>query len=189
MQVKLRALADIPVLSGALNGRTMLGKLLELAAAEPAQPEPLFLDFAGVYVATSVYLRESVMALRDIIRGRHSMLYPVIANANETVREELLEVLKSRGSAVMACALSGEGEVTQAVPLGELDPKQGVTFKIVHEGGLTDAADLMRKYGAAEGIKQTAWNNRLAALAALGLVVELSEGRAKRYRPLFAPTS
>lgn len=186
MQLKLRALADIPVLSGALNGRNMLGKLLELTATEPANPGPLFLDFAGVYVATSSFLRESVIALRDIIRGRRSMLYPVIANANEAVSEELLEVLHARGSVIMACKLAADGAVTHAAPLGELDPKQGVTFKIVHECGLTDAADLMRKYGEAEGIKQTAWNNRLSALAALGLVVELSEGRAKRYRPLFA---
>ncbi len=188
MQLKLRALAEIPVLSGAQNGRTMLGKLLELSAIEPPAPEPLFLDFAGVYVATGSYLRESVIALRDIIRGRHSRFYPVIANANETVREELLEVLKSRGSAIMGCTLSADGAVTDAAPLGELDPKQGVTFKLVHDNGLTDAARLMRDHGAAEGVRQTAWNNRLAALAALGLVVELSEGRAKRYRPLFAAT-
>jgi hypothetical protein len=43
----------------------------------------------------------------------------------------------------------------------------------------------MREHGESEGVKQTAWNNRLVALAAMGLVVELSEGRAKRYRPLF----
>jgi len=43
----------------------------------------------------------------------------------------------------------------------------------------------MREHGESEGVKQTAWNNRLAALAGLGLVVELSQGRAKRYRPLF----
>ncbi|SRR5579862_1079162 len=186
MQLKLRALAEIPVLSGAQNGRAMLGKLLDAVATEPAEPEPLFLDFAGVYVATSSYLRESVIALRDIIRGRHSRLYPVIANANETVSEELLEVLKSRGSAIMACKLAADGAVSEAAPLGELDPKQGITFKLVAEGGTTDAAQLMRQHGAAEGIRQTAWNNRLAALATLGLVVELSEGRAKRYRPLFA---
>jgi hypothetical protein len=34
-------------------------------------------------------------------------------------------------------------------------------------------------------VKQTAWNNRLSALAMSGLVVELSEGRSKRYKPMF----
>jgi hypothetical protein len=186
MRLKLRDLAEIPVLSGALNGRNMLGKLLESTATEPADPEPLFLDFTGIYVATSSFLRESVVALRDVIRGRHSKLYPVIANANEAVTEELLEVLRARGSVIMTCKLAADDTVTNGAPLGELDPKQGVTFKMVNDWGLTDAADLMRRYGEVEGIKQTAWNNRLSALAALGLIVELSEGRAKRYRRLFA---
>jgi hypothetical protein len=43
----------------------------------------------------------------------------------------------------------------------------------------------MRNYGESEGVQQTAWNNRLAGLANLGLIVELSQGRARRYRPLF----
>ncbi len=68
------------------------------------------------------------------------------------------------------------------MPLGDLDPKQRVTFDLVCERGETDAAELMRQYGGTK--TQTAWNNRLAALAALGLVVEMSQGRAKRYKPL-----
>ena len=43
----------------------------------------------------------------------------------------------------------------------------------------------MRDYGKRKGVQQTAWNNRLAALAAVGLVVEVSAGRTKRYKPLF----
>ena len=109
----------------------------------------------------------------------------MIANANEAVREELLEALRARGGAIMACAVAETGTVSAAAPLGELDPKQQATFRLVQEIGIADAAGLMRQYGEAEGIKQTAWNNRLSALAALGLVIELSEGRAKRYRPLF----
>ena len=50
---------------------------------------------------------------------------------------------------------------------------------------VTDAAQLMREHGETENVKQTAWNNRLAALTSLGLVVELSAGRAKKYRALF----
>ena len=60
------------VLSGALNGRSAFGRLLPFVVAEPNQPEPLFLDFGGIEVATASYLRESVLALRDVIRGRDS---------------------------------------------------------------------------------------------------------------------
>ena len=35
-----------------------------------------------------------------------------------------------------------------------------------------------------EKVGHTAWNNRLAALAGKGVVVETQHGRAKRYRPL-----
>ena len=44
----------------------------------------------------------------------------------------------------------------------------------------------MHEHGQGEKVKQTAWNNRLAALANLGLILELNQGRAKRYRTLFA---
>ncbi len=77
----------------------------------------------------------------------------------------------------------------EASPLGELDPKQRLTFDLVCEHGETDAGALMRSYGESEGLKHaTAWNNRLASLASRGLVIEQSYGRAKRYRPLFAGT-
>jgi hypothetical protein len=89
----------------------------------------------------------------------------------------------------MACITSGKGAVSEAAPIGELDPKQRLTFDLVHQHGETDAGALMRTYGASEGLKHTtAWNNRLTALAARGLVIEESHGRAKRYRPLFERT-
>jgi hypothetical protein len=43
----------------------------------------------------------------------------------------------------------------------------------------------MKENGKSEHVKQTAWNNRLAALSTLGLVIEINQGRAKKYRPLF----
>ena len=90
------------------------------------------------------------------------------------------------GDALMLCTLDETGQVHEPHLAGDLDPKQRVTFNLVRERGETDAAELMREHGESQkGSKQTAWNNRLVALAAMGLVVELSEGRAKRYRPLF----
>jgi hypothetical protein len=64
------------------------------------------------------------------------------------------------------------------------DPKQKLTFEAVSERGETDAGELMRQNG--EGLKHaTAWNNRLSSLATMGLIVEISRGRSKRYRSLF----
>lgn len=189
MKINLAELSGTSVLAGALNGRTALNRLLAETTTEPDSPEPLFLDFSGIEVATASFLRESVLAFRDIVRGRRSGFYPVVANANELVRDELIELLRSRGDVLMTCGLDEDGTVVEASPIGELDPKQRLTFDLVREHGETDAGALMRSYGESEGLKHTtAWNNRLASLASRGLVIEQSHGRAKRYRPLFAGT-
>lgn len=185
MRINLSETTGSTILSGALSGRRTLTALLDAVGKEPRTPEPVFLDFTGIKVATASYLRESVLAFRDVIRGRRSNLYPVIANASDEVRDELEELLRPRGDVLMTCVLDQRGRVSQPALIGDLDPKQKVTFDLVRERGETDAGELMRDYGEREGVKQTAWNNRLAALAALGLVVELPQGRAKRYKPLF----
>jgi hypothetical protein len=164
----------------------MFSTLIKESLAEPSSPEPIFLDFSDVEVATASYLRESVLAFRDFVRGRRSMLYPVVANANAAVRDELMELLRSRGDAIMACKLTADGEVIEFGLIGNLEPKQQLTYDLVNQRGETDAGELMRELGQSEGMQYTtAWNNRLASLAAIGVVVEMTQGRAKRYRPLF----
>jgi len=175
------------VLAGALGGKAAFEALLSELSAEPGEPETVFVDFAHVEVATASFLRESVLALRDYLRSRRSNHYPIVANANSVVLEELVELLRPRGDAVMTCSLDARNEVSALVPIGILDPKQRQTFELVLKHGETDAGTLMRLYGESEGTKHTtAWNNRLASLATLGLVIEQANGRAKRYRPLLA---
>jgi hypothetical protein len=176
------------ILAGALHGKEAFGALLKETASEPLLgPEPLFLDFSKVQVATASFLRESVLAFRDHVRGRRSGYYPVITNANAEVRDELTELTNNRGDALMVCTLTTDHCVQNVRLLGDLHPKQKITFDLVQERGETDASELMRDYGARERVNQTtAWNNRLSALASLGLVVEVSHGRNKRYRRLFA---
>ncbi|SMH62823.1 hypothetical protein [Azospirillum agricola] len=189
MKIDIKELGGSSVLAGALNGRAMLNRLLDATSAEAAKPIPIFLDFSGIEVATASFLRESILAFRNIVRGRRSQYYPLVANADPIVQDELLEILKPRGDVLMTCILTEDGTVGAAMPLGELDPKQRLTFDLVHERGETDAGALMRDFGESEGVKHTtAWNNRLASLAALGLIIEQSQGRSKRYRPLFEGT-
>jgi hypothetical protein len=185
MRIHMSKLGNSEVLAGAINGRKVLAKLLELAEKEPTTPEQIFLDFAGVSVATASFLRETVLAYRDTVRRRRSNLYPVVANANQVVEDELKVLVSSDADVLMLCQLDAKGQPRQPRLLGKLDPKQRLTFDLVQKRRETDAAELMREHRDTEGVKQTAWNNRLSALANMGLVVELSEGRAKRYRPLF----
>jgi hypothetical protein len=176
---------DGPVLAGAINGRKAFARLLDRTAHEPTAPETVFLDFDGVEVATASFLRESILAFRDAVRRRRSNLYPAIANANELVAEELRVLVGPHGNALMLCSLDESGQPRERRLVGELDPKQRLTFDLVSERGETDAAQLMREHGGSEKTP-TVWNNRLAALTNLGLLVELSHGRSKRYRPLLA---
>jgi len=186
MRIKMQDVlgSDSGILAGAINGRKALAKLLEHVRDEPENPEQLFLDFSGVQVATASFLRESVFAFRDTVRGRRSNFYPVIANAGSAVEDELKVLVQSDNSVLMLCSLDRKGKPDKPRLLGNLDPKQRLTFDLVKKGA-TDAAQLMRENGETETVKQTAWNNRLASLTNMGLVVELSAGRAKRYRPLF----
>src|ERR1019366_7799710 len=107
----------------------MFAKLIKEANPQPTHPEPIFLDFSNVEVATASYLRESVFAFRDFVRGKRSMLYPVIANANEEIREELLMLAASSGDAIMSCLLSSDGKVSNPALIGSLDPKQQLDRK------------------------------------------------------------
>lgn len=186
MIIELEPICGTEVLAGALAGKAALNELLAATSEEPREAQPLFIDFKGVEVATASFLRECVIVFRDIIRTRRSRFYPVVANTSVLVREELDGLLRARGDAMMSCDRASDGAVTNINLLGELDPKQKLTFELVRQLGETDASSLMRDYGESEGVKHaTAWNNRLTSLATLGLIVEQSQGRSKRYRPLF----
>lgn len=185
MHILIRELVDEDglVLAGAITGRKVLAKLVERAGHEPPTPEPLFLDFTGVEVATASFLRESILAFRNTVRHRRTNFYPIIANANQLVADELAVLLAPRRGVLMLCSLDEKGDPREPHLLGDLDPKQRITFDLVQEREETNAAELHKHYKT-DCIEQTAWNNRLAALAGLGLIVELSHGRSKRYRPL-----
>ncbi len=177
-------LAGGTVLSGAPSGRQFYARLVEAMPTEPAAPEPLFLNFDRVQVATASYLRESVLAFRTFVRGRKSNFYPAVANANSDVVDELVELVHPRGDVLMVCVVAEDGTVLRCRHIGKLDPMQQLTFDLVSREGETTANKLMEIENSK--VKATAWNNRLASLSSLGLICEQSYGRTKSYRPIFA---
>lgn len=187
MNIDMKKVAGSSILAGASNGKNVLAKLLATTIREPLQPEPIFFDFLRVDVATASFLRESVLMFRNVVRSQRSNLYPVIANANSDICDELHELVDGQRSDVLvACSRNELGMVKDVKLIGELEPVQRRTFDLVRELGETDAGELMRAHGTTDRTtRTTAWNNRLASLAFLGLVVEVSEGRTKRYKPLF----
>jgi hypothetical protein len=171
------------VLAGSAEGRAFLAHMIQRTGRDPAEPEAILLDFAKIQVATSSYLREAVVQLRDLLRSRRSNYYPVVVNAGDAVMEELTMLLHDHGDAMLACVLDELGHPRRVVPIGRLEKVQQRTFELVVERGEIGAVDAQKLFPG-ETLTVTAWNNRLAALAERGLVVELSRGRLKRYRPV-----
>jgi hypothetical protein len=184
MKINIKEIGNNSVLAGTDNGRRVLAKLLALAGQEPGAVETLYLDFGQVKVATASFLREAVFGFRDAVRRRKSNYYPLIANAEPLVLDELAVLVKALGEVLPVCTLDDSGAAEDLRLIGELEPKQKITFDLVTARGECDAAELMREQ--ADSVGQTAWNNRLAGLAGLGLLVELSQGRSKRYKTLLA---
>lgn len=171
------------VLAGSAEGRAFLANMVQRTGKDPADPEPILLDFTKVEVATSSYLREAVVHLRDMLRSRRSNFYPIVANAGDGVMEELTMLLNDHGDAMLACVIDDKGQPQKVEPIGRLERVQQRTFELVVEKGEIGAVDAQKLFPD-ETATVTAWNNRLAALAERGLVVEMSRGRLKRYRPI-----
>lgn len=184
MRFGFEGLAGSEVCAGAHLGHEVFVKLLAEVTREPGTPVLVFLDFAKVEVATASFLRESVLAFRGFVRAHRSSYYPVVANANAQVCEEMKMLLDLQGDALLVCDLDNEGRASNVQLLGRLEGKQYQAFELVRERVETDATQLQIEFGEREGVKQTAWNNRLSALAASGLVIETSQGRSKRYRAI-----
>lgn len=174
--------ASRATLAGTAMGRQMLAQLI--AVTKPVTvPTVAYLDFGGVDIATGSFLREAVLGFRDFGRNAIGTLYPVLANANATIEEELSVYLKDRNDAIWACSLTEGGVVLDSHILGELDFAQMDTLRLISQHPPISAPELA-KLRPNEGIGTTAWNNRLATLAAKGILMELKQGKTKLFKPV-----
>lgn len=171
------------VLAGGIEGKTVLGKLITSVVATGV-PSPIFLDFRGVAVATGSWLREAVIAFRNYCLNSQLNLYPVVANPSPKVVEEMEGLLKLLNDAMVTCDFDEEGRVTSARVLGPLEGKQQVTLEAVLALREADAVTLAEKYREEEKVGATGWNNRLAALVAKSILMEIKRGRVKFYVPV-----
>lgn len=169
------------ILTG-LQGKTLYLKFLENISPQ-SEPQPLFLDFAGV-IATGSFFREAVLQLRDYCIARRFNLYPVVANAGAETLEELRSLFEMSPDAIFVCDLDKKGDVKSAKLVGVLEEKQEITFDALKREKEADAPTLAQKYQENSGIGTTGWNNRLTALANKGLIAERRKGRSKIYSPI-----
>jgi hypothetical protein len=178
----LRPGAD-PILAGRLSGQRAFVTALE-QFPELTEPTLVLLDFTGIDLATSSYLSEVIVPLRDHLRLRRQPGYAVAANMNEKVGEEVEEMLRRSGDALLTCATVASGQITDVRLCGKLDEKLEETLKLVSRKRETTAAQLHEESRSVDTVGATAWNNRLTTLAAKSLVVEILQGRMKKYRPV-----
>lgn len=174
--------ASKATLAGTAMGRQMLAQLI--AMTKPVTvPTVAYLDFEGIDIATGSFLREAVLGFRDFGRNAIGTLYPVLANANATIEEELSVYLKDRNDAIWACSLNKDDATLHPHILGELDSAQMNTLQLIFQHQPISAPELA-KLRPNEGIGATAWNNRLATLSAKGILMELKQGKTKLFSPV-----
>lgn len=172
----------LEVLSGQPRGQLLFSKLIGVVRPQD-EPTPIVLNFKGVDVATSSFLRAGILAFRDHCVRMGLNLFPVLANINDDIVDDLKVMLEQRGDAFVVCNTDDDGQVSSVRVVGSLDEKQRLTLEAVIREGETDAATLKETHRAEE-IGTTGWNNRLSSLAEKGLVVEVKRGRGKLYRPV-----
>ena len=183
MRLSIYALAaQHTILAGSAHGRGLLSALIA-ATPSVSAPEPVFLDFSGVKIATSSFLRESVIGFRDFACSSLQNIYPVVANGAPAVMEELEFFSRHQGEVLWCCDISKEGTISNARIVGELDSVQRATFDTVAHLGAVTAPELAAQSDG-NNIGPTAWNNRLSALASKGLIVERRGGKTKSFSPL-----
>ncbi|MDR6129089.1 hypothetical protein [Sphingomonas sp. SORGH_AS_0438] len=178
--------AEKLTLAGSAMGRQMLASLI--SETRPVnEPTIAYLDFAGIDIATGSFLREAVLGFRDFSRKAMGALYPVVANANAAIEEELFDYLADHNDAMWACSLDKAGTSSKPHILGLLDTAHRNTLKLICENHRISAPELA-KLRPNEGIGVSAWSNRLATLATKGIVMEFRIGKTKLFTPVMEAT-
>jgi hypothetical protein len=180
--IAIRDFVNSNVLGGAVQGEALLSHLIQTLGS-PTIRAPIFLDFRGIEVATSSFLRTSVFAFRAFCAEVYPGCAVVMANVGEVVLDELSHFLADRGDALVVCDLKKCAQ-TNARVVGVVEGQQAIALKLVIEAGTADAPTLGRRFDGGSGNRSTKWNNTLVALAKRGLVTEKADGRLKVYSPL-----
>ncbi|HZL90412.1 MAG TPA: hypothetical protein VFB96_18745 [Pirellulaceae bacterium] len=181
--IDVATLASSEVLAGGSKGMSDLAKLVSRIPTSPS-PVVIALDFRRIKVATSSYLREFAIGFRNYCSQTRPEAYPVIANANMVIVEELRTILSSMRDAIVLCQLRDGTRVTEGRVIGVLDEKEEAALvAVLHSPGI-DAVALAGTYKSSDNVSANAWSNRLAGLVQKRILVEERDGRRKRFVPV-----
>jgi len=107
-------------------------------------------------------------------------LYPVFTNVDPEVLDTVHEVFGGRRLPVITAVLTDEG-LNEGRINGYLDEALARTLRLIRGREQVTALDLAAEFSA-EGIKPTAWNNRLNDLWRLRLLRRTKRGKAWWYK-------
>jgi hypothetical protein len=168
------------VLAGRVEGQKNCEQHLKVVGPITV-PTMVVLDFSSVELATSSYLDEVTLKLRN--RLADVPAYVLVANMASQVLEEFEHLLIRASDAFLVCDFSQDGKFAKPRVVGKLDENLKRTFDLAKAKGEVSATELHAEFSEKANIGATAWNNRLNALANRGLLYEIPIGRAKKYRP------
>jgi hypothetical protein len=162
---------DFVSLTGVARARQLLARLIDWTAVHSPHGT-LPLDFSGIEAASASFLRESVLAFRDYARAYQPEVFPVVANIDETVRDEFNVLLKQRREAMLACTVDEKGVITAPEILGSLETGLKATLDAVRRRGPVTPAQLL------DGdLKASTLSNRLVALVRQGFLAVTDDNR------------
>jgi hypothetical protein len=167
-------------LQGRPLGRKHFARLCELLSDAPAG-EVVLLDFAKVDLVTGSWVDAALVTLLRWAADERNDVFPVICNASPKWLDDLALVAEWTHQVYLVA--EGSGPPERAALVGSLDPAQRTTLETLlelHEG--TGASVERQRPG--EGIKATAWNNRLRDLYEKRLLRREKRGREHVYSPV-----
>jgi hypothetical protein len=165
-------------MTGAAAGRRAFAHVAQALTAHPVGG-PIVLDFGAMDVVSGSALRELLVGVQQLPQCAGALL--VLANLSEDNQAEA-ELVADATRLRFVTAGYASGELTGAKLLGPLDGKVARTLELVVRAGEADA-QTVSKLADEPGVV-TVWNNRLVALAAMGLLRERKVGKRKFYSPV-----
>ncbi|HEY3966566.1 MAG TPA: hypothetical protein VGM05_18535 [Planctomycetaceae bacterium] len=177
IQARITEQLGTAMLQGRPLGRKHYPRLCEVLADVPSGDVAL-LDFAGVEIVTGSWVNEALVPLLRWAADDRNDIFPVFLNFDTAWLDELQMVAEWTHS----CFLVSRGKTLpkSASLVGNLDVGQKATLIAVVKGSKVTGAAL----DGQEGVKGTAWNNRLKDLYQKRLIRREKRGREQVYSPV-----
>lgn len=166
-------------LQGRPLGKKHYPRLCELLSDAPVG-ERVVLDFGGVETVTSSWINEALVPMLRWSADERVDLFPILLNFEAGSIDELKLVADWTHN----CFLMSSGRsLKSGILIGNLDFAQRATLHAVLEVPGITGAELERR-NANEGIRATAWNNRLRDLYDKRLLRREKRSREQLYSPV-----